>query len=308
MSASLLPVLAAEGGDLLSHVLPSGVTEIAGLEITNHMLMALLAALLLLVVFFWVSARVRVSGATTDAYLTKGRIPQMFEVICVYLRENVARPNLGPLTDKYIGYIWTTFFFILFMNILGLVPIGPIVALITGDAHNSHVAGTATSNLMITGAMALVSLFMIVFVGIREQGAAYFKHFNPGPVWMAPLLVPLEVMGLFIKAVVLAVRLFGNMMAGHLVIAAILSLPIIFQSNVVGVIGVVAGLCLSLLEVFVAFLQAFIFTFLTVLFIAAGAVHHGDDHHDDHGHGEHGLGHGHEARAKEGAPSPVPTH
>jgi len=283
---SVFPMLAE--GDLLSHALPHKVAEVAGLEITNFMLMGLVSSVLVLVVFSYVASRVRTKGQGVDAYITKGRIPQMFEVICIYLRENVARPNLGHLTDKYIYYIWTVFFFVLFCNLLGLVPIGPITALITGDPHLAGIAGTATSNLNVTGSLALISFVMIIGVGVHEQGIKYFAHFAPvpfKPVPMIPLalfLIVLEAAGLLIKVVVLAMRLFGNMLAGHLVLAAMIAMIFTFAkvSAVAGYsvgVGVMVGAtAISLLELFVAFLQAFIFTFLTVLFIAAGAVHHGD--------------------------------
>lgn len=278
--------------DLLSHVLPHEVAKVAGLSITNHMLMGLVASALVLVVFAYVASKIRTQGEGVDAYVTKGRVAQMFEVICVYLRENVARPNLGDLTDKYIYYIWTVFFFVLFCNLLGLVPIGPIAALVTGDAQASHIAGTATSNLNVTGSLALISFVAIIGVGVHEQGLKYFGHFAPVPFkpWpMIPLalfLIVLEAAGLVIKVVVLAMRLFGNMLAGHLVLAALIAMIFTFAKvsatlgYAVGVGVMVGATAISLLELFVAFLQAFIFTFLTVLFIAAGAVHHGE--HGDH--------------------------
>lgn len=280
-------------GNLLVHVLPHPVFEVAGLTVTNHMLMGLVAAALVLVTFSYVAARVRTSGEGVEAYVTRGRVAQMFEVICIYLRENVARPNLGDLTDKYIYYIWTVFFFVLFCNLLGLVPIGPIAGLIMGDPAASHIAGTATSNLNVTGALALISFVAIVGVGVHEQGLRYFAHFAPVPFkpWpMIPLavfLVVLEGAGLLIKVVVLAMRLFGNMLAGHLVLAAMIAMIFTFAKvsaatgYAVGVGVMIGATAISLLELFVSFLQAFIFTFLTVLFIAAGAVQHGDHGHDE---------------------------
>jgi F-type H+-transporting ATPase subunit a len=297
LNSTVLLTLAED--DLLSHVLPHPVMEVGGLTITNHMLMGLVAAALVLVIFAYVASRVRTKGDGIDAYVTKGRVAQTFEVICVYLRENVARPNLGDLTDKYIYYIWTVFFFVLFCNLLGMVPIGPIAALIMQDPHASHIAGTATSNLNVTGSLALISFIAIIGVGVHEQGVSYFKHFAPVPFkpWpMIPLavfLIVLESAGLVIKVVVLAMRLFGNMLAGHLVLAALIAMIFTFAkvSALLGYsvgIGVMVGAtAISILELFVAFLQAFIFTFLTVLFIAAGAVHHGEHGHDEaHAHAE----------------------
>ena len=292
------PILAAGGGGsgLMSHVLPHALSDeplfhIGDYEFypTNHLIMTLVAAGLMVLVFSHVAKRARTQGAGVDAYVTKGRVAQLFEVICVFLREEVARPALGVLTDKYIKFIWTTFFFVLFCNLLGMIPLGPILRFIAGNnPHFEHWGGTATGSISVTAGLAIVSFIAIHFVGIREQGWRYFAHFNPGPAYMAPLLVPLELAGALVKPFALCVRLFANMVAGHLVLAALIGL--IFMagkaSAAVGygvVIPALGGaLALSLLELFVAFLQAFIFTFLTVLFIAAGAVHE----HEEHGHSD----------------------
>lgn len=297
MQSGWFLTLAAD--DLLSHVLPHEVFGTTWLN--NHMFMALVAAALVLIVTARLASRMRPHGRGIDDYITRGRASQIFEVICEFLRDHMARPALGPLTDKYIYYVWTVFFFVVFCNLLGLIPFGAILALtqgaITGDwdtaAHTTaHLGGTATSNLGITGAMATLSFVMIVGVGVREQGIAYFKHFCPVPPKPWPMLliavplIGLEAMGLVIKCVVLAMRLFGNMLAGHLVIAALIGLIITYGTTLaaelgVGVIVMIGATAISLLELFVALLQAFIFTFLTVLFIAAGAVHH-DEHHEEH--------------------------
>ncbi len=264
--------------------------------LTNHLVMTAVTAVLVVLTFWYVSRRVRVKGTGIEAYQTKGRFAQLFETICSFIRDEVVRPNLGDLTDKYIPYIWTTFFFILFANILGLLPIGYIMQAVTQDVHYSHWGGTATSNLSLNAMLAICSFVAILFVGIREVGAKnFFAHFNPIG-WDNPKMLviglplyALEWMGLLIKCIVLAMRLFGTMMAGHLVIAAFVLL--IFAATKVSLgLGygvelavVVGGMVLTLLELFICFLQAFIFTFLTVLFISTGVAHHGD-HDDDHDH------------------------
>ena len=302
MLIEFVPTLAAE--NLLDHVLAHPVVEFEGFLgnvanwITNHILMSLVSAILVLLVFVYVAARVQPRGQGAEAHVTRGPVAQLFETILLFLRDQMARPQLGHLTDRYIPYIWTVFFFVLFCNLLGLIPLGALAGLVTLNQHVSHaIGGTATGNISITLALAFLSLIAIVFIGVKEQGMHYFAHFSPGPIWMAPLLVPLEVMGLFIKCCVLALRLFGNMLAGHLVIAALLGL-IISAGGLVGQVGVgipviLGAVAISMLELFVAFLQAFIFTFLTVLFIAAGAAHgEHDEHHDydaDADELEHGV-------------------
>ncbi len=280
------------GGDIPALNIYDGVYSFF---ITNHLMMTAVAALTVLLVFWFVSRRVRVKGEGLAAYQTRGTFAQLFETMCTFIRDEVVRPNLHEKTDKYIYYVWTIFFFVLFANVLGLVPIGSIMYLITGDPHDMHYGGTATGNLSLNVVLAMGSFIAIIFIGIRETGAkAFFSHFNPigwdDPKMLAigiPLYF-LEWLGLIIKCVVLAMRLFGTMMAGHLVIAAFIGLIFMAVKVSLGlgygvqlaVIG--GGIVLTLLELFICFLQAFIFTFLTVLFISLVASHHGhDDAHDD---------------------------
>ena len=265
---------------------------------TNHALMTLVVALVLIAVGLYCARRIGIfHGQDLARYQTKGRVAQLFEMVCSFVRDEVAYPNLKGLTDKYIYFIWTVFFFILFANIIGVIPIGYGLQLLTGDSHYTHFGGTATGNLAMTGVLALISLFMIIWVGIRETSPKeFFNHFNPigwggglGMVAIGCLLYFLEWLGLLIKCFVLAMRLFGTMMAGHLVLAAFVGL--IFVAGAAGeglgymvaIPVVLISMALTLLELFVCCLQAFIFTFLTVLFIAATAVHeHGHDEDHDH--------------------------
>jgi F-type H+-transporting ATPase subunit a len=275
--------------DPVSHVIPH---EILG-PFHNQLMMGIVAACLVGFGLAGLAKRMARPKESIDDYVVKGTLWQLLETICVFVRDYVARPNLGKLTDKYIPYLWTVFFFILFCNLLGMIPFGPVAGIaasaVGGDYHFwAHFGGTATGSIAMTIPLAFVAFIVINLAGIKEAGVDYFKHFNPGPLLMAPLLVPLEIMGLFIKSAVLAMRLFGTMMAGHLVIAAFIGLVGLAAGAVSGlIIGVgvtVMGGALMILELFIALLQAFIFTFLTTLFIAQGAVHH---HDDEHGHDDH---------------------
>lgn len=270
--------------------------------ITNHLMMTVVTAIVVILVFAYVAMKVRVKGEGLQAYQTKGKIAQLFETICWFIRDEVVRPNLHGLTDKYIPYIWTVFFFIIFANVLGLIPFGGGLRLVSTmwsehPEHFNHWGGTATGNLSLNVMLAICSFIAVIFIGIRETGAkAFFSHFNPvgwdGPKALSfgigiPLYI-LEWLGLVIKCVVLAMRLFGTMMAGHLVVAAIVG--IVFTAAAVsqwlgygvGIAVVVGCVVLTLLELFICLLQAFIFTYLTVLFISTVATHHGD-HDEDHG-------------------------
>jgi len=267
--------------------------------ITNHLMMSAFVGFCLIVAGILCSRKISIyHGEGLDRYQTRGRLSQLFETICAFIRDEVAYPNLKGLTDKYIYYIWTVFFFILFANVLGVVPFGYLLQIITGNTDYTYWGGSATGNLALTGVLAVTSLFAIVFIGIRETSVKdFFNHFNPigwdGGIGMLPialLLYVLEVLSLLIKCFVLAMRLFGTMMAGHLVLAAFVGL--IFAAATasegtayaVSVAVVLVGTALTLLELFVCCLQAFIFTFLTVLFIGSMAVHEHDEHLDNDPH------------------------
>jgi len=193
------------------------------------------------------------------------------ETICVFFREEVARPFLKNRTDKYIGFIWTVFFFILTMNLLALIPIEKIITLATGKP--SHFGGAPTANIWITGAMAAVSFIMTNFVGIREQGLwLYLKNLAPPvPWWISPLIYFLEIISSFIRPFTLAIRLFANIVGGHMVVATVLGLILLFKSYGVASVSVVFSVLLLRLDLLVAFIQAYIFAFLCTLYIAFAA-------------------------------------
>ncbi|MHC4993480.1 MAG: F0F1 ATP synthase subunit A [Planctomycetota bacterium] len=300
------PVILAAADDLLSHVLPHKLFDIGSISVSHHDLMLTVSAIVLAWVMLRAAKSIGVSGEGADAYLTKGRLAHVIEVILIFLREDMTRPALGKLTDRYIGYIWTVFFFILTINLLGMVPFGYAAHVVTwifgADTatamHMDHWQGTATGRLAVTGTLALCSMFMISFVGLKHGGMHYIAHHAPVPLWpvmkgaqpgmmpVALLLIVLEIMGAFIKPFALCMRLFANMLAGHLVLGALIGLIFIADSDLVRgfivVPSVLGSLAMSLLELFVAFLQAYIFSFLTVLFIAQGAVHHHEDHDHEH--------------------------
>jgi F-type H+-transporting ATPase subunit a len=279
----MLSTLAA-GDNPLTHVVPHPVFRIGPVAVDNHMLMQTLAALLLICI---VPMAVRQRRSSTPiGQLTPRGLGNFFETICNFLREEVARPALGKYTDLFIPYVWTVFFFILCCNLLGLLPIN---ALLGGTIH---LGGTATGNIYVTGALAACTLLMILVNGLRLGGWHFLAHFCPGPLALAPLLVPVEILGLGAKIFALAMRLFANMIAGHILLAVLVG----FVSSAWAALGVTGGVliaipvvlgsaAINMLELFVAFLQAFIFTFLTCLFLGQAVVfEHGHQHSgDDHG-------------------------
>lgn len=227
------------------------------------------------------------AGADDIGRMVPTGFANFFEAICQYLRKEVAEPSLGEHTDRFIKYLWSVFFFVLTINILGLLPISSVSPL-----FGLHIGGTATGNIFVTATLAILTMLMMVINGLRLGGMHYIAHFCPGPLWLAPLLVPVEIIGLGAKIFALAVRLFANMMAGHILLAVLVGFILTAGTSmgyggglVIAVPVVLASVAINLLEIFVAFLQAFIFTFLTTLFIGMSVVFHHDDHHEEgHAH------------------------
>jgi F-type H+-transporting ATPase subunit a len=264
--------------------------------LTNHMVMMLLAAGLMLLIF----------PAITRRYREGEHVPtgtrNFFEAILVYLRNDVVKPILGDKTDRYIQYLWTLFFFILFCNLLGLIPFDIFTGKLLGLGHHGHgIFGTATSNFWVTATLALVSFAVIQYSGIRANGfGGWAKHFLGGaPLYLAPLMVIVEILGTLVKPFSLAVRLAANMTAGHILLAVIISFVAMATAALgtaggllVGIPSVLAAVAIMGLELFVAVLQAYLFVFLTTLFIGQMITHHDHDehHHDEHDHEKaHGM-------------------
>jgi F-type H+-transporting ATPase subunit a len=261
----------------LGPLTPNGVITI----FSDQIAMIALAGVLLIALVPMMVRRRRGKG-DVDGLVPAGGA-NMLEAVCQYIRKEVAEPALHEHTDRFIKYIWSVFFFVLTVNILGLLPI-PAVSSLFG----MHLGGTATGNIWVTATLALITMGMMVINGLRIGGKHYIAHFCPGPLWMAPLLVPVEIIGLIAKVFALAVRLFANMIAGHILLAVLLSFIMAAGSISAGLglgvaVPVVLGsAAINLLELFVAFLQAFIFTFLTTLFIGMSVVLHHDEHHEHH--------------------------
>ena len=237
---------------------------------TKHLIMLWIASVILLVVFL--AAVVRKSLVPKGLY-------NFLEMLVQFVRSEIAIPNIGRRdADRFVPYLCTAFFFVLTMNLLGLVPF----------------MATATANISVTVALALFTFFITQYAAIKSMGIkGFLAHMTggvpPSLAWLWPIMIPVEFLGLFTKPFALTVRLFANMVAGHFVILALLGL--IFAVSVwVAPVSVALALGIFLLELFVAFVQAYIFTMLSALFIGAGLVHHGhDEHHDDdHGHAGHG--------------------
>ena len=230
---------------------------------TRHVVMLLFAAFLCCLVLIGAArAHARQSLATGSP---KG-IGAGIEAMVLYIRQEVAIPNLGPHGEKYVPFILTLFFFILFANVLGLIPYG----------------STATGNISVTATLAIITFFMVEIAGIRANGFGYLNtifYWNKElPIgvreFMFILMTPVEIIGKFSKPFALAIRLFANMTAGHIVVLGMISLIFAFQSWWVVPVPIFMATAIMVLELFVSLLQAFIFALLASVFIGTIRAHH----------------------------------
>ena len=285
---SPLPLLILAAASPLEHVVDHPIikSESGYYILTNHMIMMCIAAGLMLIIFPMITKRYR-SGE-----LVPTGTRNFFEAILLYVRNDIAKPVLGDETDRFIPYLWTLFFFILFNNLLGLLPFDVFTSW-AGLNHGHGIYGTATANLAVTAVLAIFSFILWNLSGIRANGIGPWAHHFLGgaPIYMAPVMVPVEILGMFVKPFALAIRLMANMTAGHVLVAVLVGLSAAVYSTL-GTTGglvvnaaIIAGTtAIMLLELFVAFLQAYIFTFLTTLFIGQMVIHEHEHHEDEGGH------------------------
>jgi len=218
-----------------------------------------------LILTMWVASLIAIVTLSFAARTQSGLVRGMIEPVVLFVRDDILEPIFGHHTDIYLPYFLTLFFFLLTCNLLGLVP----------------KAAGVTANIAVTASMAICTFGLIQFAGIKEQGlGSYLYHIVPGgvPWWLWPILFVIEVFGMFAKCISLCIRLFANMLAGHIVSLSFLFLIFIFaqMSKPLGLavspMAVGLALFIYLMDVLVSFLQAYIFTILTALFVG-GAVH-----------------------------------
>lgn len=289
----------AYGDKVYGYQLPN----VFGFQLTKFMVLQVVAGVLVFVIFRGLSRRLQ------DGSPAKGRWWNFWEMLALFIRDEVVRPSIGdghhddhghddhghgeevhvaedgtePMrsvvamphadlgphpADKYLPFVWTCFFYVLFCNLLGAIPW----------------MGSATGEINVTGAMALVAFGAVVMYGTREMGpVGFWKNLAPGmdlpgplKIFLVPMIWIIEFGGLLIKHGVLAVRLFANIMAGHTVIAVILGfIGIAAHTGLYWMVlpaSILGQVAIGMLELFVAFLQAYIFAFLATLFIGA-AIH-----------------------------------
>ncbi|MBM4112031.1 MAG: F0F1 ATP synthase subunit A [Phycisphaerae bacterium] len=324
------PLLLASGLDPLHHVVDKPVY---GTAINLSVVMLVVGGLVTMWMLWLASRRIATGPASegNERYVSKGRLAQLVEVTIVYLRDEMLTPVLGAeRTRRYLPFLLTQFFFILVLNVFGLIPMmdmQTIVKHLIGAQPPPgedwvFFGGTATASLSVTGALAIFSFIVIQAHGFKELGVkGWLEHLcgghdlvaGPKALWLiVPLIFVVEFMGLFIKPAALAIRLFANMVGGHTLLATLLLFGAMALNAGMGMVGVgsisvaavIFAVLISFLEIFVALLQAFIFMFLTAVFISTMS-HHDEEHegHEEHAHAPQGAaGHGH------AAPQAVPAH
>ncbi|GAB3959895.1 F0F1 ATP synthase subunit A [Spirosoma harenae] len=240
-------------------------------SITKNVASLLLSAVIMLLVFSSVSK----GYAQNKGKAPKG-IQSFLEPIILFVRDEIAKPSIGPKYKKFLPYLLTLFFFILTNNLLGLLP---------GAAN-------LTGNIAVTLVLAVITFLIVTFSGNKHYWMHILKPTGV-PVALLPIMIPVEIVGVFMKPISLMVRLFANITAGHIIILSLLGL--IFMANALGGAGtslaispvvVFFTLFLNMIELLVAFLQAFIFTLLTAMYIGSAVEEH---HEADHGIGYEGA-------------------
>lgn len=204
---------------------------------------------------WWVVAMLLVFLAVRSAGRQTSTVPKglrnAFEVLIVFIRDEILRPNLHGRTDSFLPYFLSLFTCILFSNLLGLFPWG----------------SSATGNVNVTAGLALCTLGLMVGMGVKQNGLMGFLHVfaPPGvPFWLMPLMVVVEIVSFLIRPFALTIRLFANMLAGHAVIAVLLGLIV---TPLFALPSIAVATAVTFLEILVALIQAYIFTMLTAVFV-----------------------------------------
>jgi F-type H+-transporting ATPase subunit a len=234
------------------------------LSMTKDSAMLVLSTAVLILLFL-------LAGVGQHGPVPRGRLANFLEMMVLFVRNEVAIPNIGKEEGpRYVPYLLSVFFFILVINLLGLLPW----------------MASATGNVAVTGALAAITFVLTQVASIRSAGLwGYLKHLTGGvPVFLWPIMIPVELLGLFTKPFALTLRLFANMLAGHVVLFCLIGLIFFIGHVAVAAVAVPLGIFIYFLELFVAFLQAYIFVMLSSLFIGMGVAM---GHHDTHAEAKH---------------------
>lgn len=225
------------------------------LSITKNIAAMLIGVIIMLIIFIAAAKKYKSTGIRSP----KG-FWNLLESLVIFVRDEIAIPNIGSHNyKKYMPYMLTIFFFIWITNLLGLLPS----------------AANVTGNISVALVLASFTFIITTVNGNKSYWAHIFK--TPGvPLWLAPIMIPVEILGLFTKPISLMIRLFANITAGHIILLSIINLIFILGTVYVGAISVPFGAFMFILKLLVSFLQAYIFTLLSAIYIGAAVV---DDHH-----------------------------
>lgn len=237
------------------------------LSITKNVLSLFIASIVILIIFLTVAKGYKNRGKSAP----KG-LQSLIEPIIIFIRDEVVKPSIGKHYERFLPLLLSIFFFIFINNLMGLIPIFPFGANLTG-------------NIAVTMVLSLVVFVVVTFSGNKHYWKHIFMPDVPPALWI--LLIPIELLGVVLKPFVLMLRLFANITAGHIIILGFFSLIFIFgeKSVIAGfgtsILSVAFALFMSVLELLVAFLQAYVFTLLASLYIGSATEehHHAEEHH-----------------------------
>lgn len=246
-----------EEGDLkgkIVNVKPDGSIDEESLPLDFSITKAVVGMLFAVLIGLWLFVSLGSSYKKTGISNPKG-IQSFLEPVVLFVRDDIAIPIIGEKKyEKYMPYLLTAFFFILLNNIIGLIPFPP------------PFGANVTGNIAVTFVLALCTFFVTQFSGNKHYWKDIFAA--PGvPVWLLPIMIPVEVIGMFSKPFALMIRLFANITAGHIIVLSLVSLIFIFKSLAVAPVSIFFVIFMDCLELLVAFLQAYVFTLLSTLFI-----------------------------------------
>ncbi len=235
------------------HVMLESGAHVLDFSITKNVFFLFVNSAVMLLIFFAVAR-----GYKKNAGRAPKGIQSFFEPIILFIRDDVVKPNIGPKYEKYLPYMLTLFFFIWFGNLLGLLP----------------AAANLTGNIAVTFTLAVLTLIITLASGKRTYWMHMLDPLGSSMSWIAKvplylILVPIELIGILTKPFSLMIRLFANITAGHIIILSILSLTFIAESIGIGVVSAVFASVMNLLELFVAVLQAYVFTLLSSMYFGA---------------------------------------
>jgi len=230
-------------------------------SITKNVTQLFISVIVLVLLFSSVAKSYKKHGVTSAP---KGK-QSFLEPLIIFVRDDIAKDNIGRTYERFVPYLLSVFFLILLNNVFGLIPIG----------------ANLTGNIAFTLVLSAFTLIITNINGNKNYWSHIFLPHAPKAIW--PILIPIEIVGILTKPFALMIRLFANMSAGHIIVISLIGLIFVFKTLFISPVSVAFALFIDVLECLVAFLQAYIFTMLTALFIGSAVAEH---HEEEHGHGD----------------------